>query len=128
MGYRSDVNIMAYAPEPVMTAFMAAQRIAGEKWLDDEFSTIKYIDTPTGTPHLMVHFVCEGVKWYEGYDDVASWVRMTSAIEEREDISLEYQRIGEECEDMVESYHGEDCRMYSYISRSIDYSLPKNTI
>ena len=134
MGYRSDVEIVIYGEEEHMVALIAAQRIKGAKWLkdDDCYEINKYHITPFNKPDIktsmvMIHASFQGVKWYDGYEDVDCWhelLRDAQAEHLSDRLSTEFVRVGEESGDIVEEYEGIDPEPYLYAVQSIDNTLP----
>ena len=134
MGYRSDVEIAIYGEEEHMVALIAAQRIEGAKWLEDEdyYDIRKYHITPYNKPDIkfsmvMIHASFQGIKWYDGYEDVDSWhklLRDAQAEHLSDHLCTEFVRVGEESNDIVEYYEGDDVQHYIYAVQSIDNTLP----
>jgi len=62
----------------------------------------------------------EGMKWYEGYEDVDSYMALFHSVKPYEDyIDAIYLRIGEDREDMEDEYYGLGYSLAS-IERSIE--------
>ena len=132
MGYRSEVSIAVYGDEAQMLALIAAQRIKGAKWLEDEheineYSQSLYGKPDTKTPMVMIHAKFDGIKWYDGYEDVDCWTALLEDAMENfsANVNTEFVRIGEENEDMEVEYDGENVQFYTGVSREILKNLPQ---
>jgi hypothetical protein len=131
MGYRSDVSIAIYAPEPEMTAFVASQRLKHEAWFNWKHQINKYTkscvddkDNRYDETWLVLHAEFEGTKWYGSYDDVASWLRCIQEAQ-RLDLNTEFVRVGEEDEDIETDYYGDWCDYHLGVHRTIYQDFPK---
>jgi len=131
MGYRSDVSIAIYAPEPEMTAFIAAQRLKQAAWIKDRYHVNKYVTRcvdDNGSKYdktivlILAEFDC--VKWYSHFDDVSCWVRCIGDAQGL-NLNTEFVRIGDDYEDVETEYTGGDCSYHLGVTRSIEYNLPQ---
>ena len=132
MGYNSDVSIAVYGDEAQMLALIAAQRIKGAKWLEDEHEINEYSQSLYGkpdikTPMVMILAKFDGIKWYDGYEDVDCWTALLEDAMENfsANVNTEFVRIGEENEDMEVEYDGENVQFYTGVSREILKNLPQ---
>lgn len=125
MGYRSDVSITVYGKHKPMMGLLAAQKLTNSVWMEDEYEQYSYYDND-GELCLMIQAKFEGVKWYDGfYKEVDSWNQLVADTHSRDDICSEFIRIGEEHDDMTETYHGDGCVGYTFITRTLgSYGLP----
>ena len=112
MGYRSDVTIIVYPNSRHRDKFAALKLFVDEN-LPDEFEVIGEGD------RRYLHCHIEGVKWYDGYDEVQQYNKAFSEWDEMfadpDDPSVdegfqadpifhyEFMRIGEEYDDV--EYH-----------------------
>jgi hypothetical protein len=103
MGYRSDVTMIMYPSEGHRDKFALLKLYVDEN-LPDEFEVIGEGD------RRYLHCYIDGVKWYEGYEEVdvytrafSEWEGMFRDEEEPEAPLFHYEfiRIGEEYEDVV---------------------------
>jgi hypothetical protein len=102
MGYRSDVTIVMY---PKRKEDFAALKLYADETFPDKFEVA---GRHAGDKYL--HCYIDGVKWYEGYEEVdvytrafSEWEGMFRDEEEPEAPLFHYEfiRIGEEYEDVV---------------------------
>ena len=101
MGYRSDVTIMMY---PKRKEDFAMLKLFVAENLPDEFEEH---EASSGLRYLLLEF--EGIKWYEGYEEVDVYTRafsewhykFTESENEEPVFHYEFVRIGEEYEDIV---------------------------
>ena len=114
MGYRSDVTIVMYPQE---THDFALLKLFVDENLPDKFEVHENNNRTTGFKYLLLGF--NGIKWYEGYEEVDVYTRAFSEwesmfIDEADPhgepiFHYEYMRIGEEYEDVVyECSYGSD--------------------
>ena len=103
MGYRSDVTIIMYPKFGHRDKFAALKLYVDEN-LPDQFEVVG-----EGYDRYL-HCYIDGVKWYEGYEEVdvytrafSEWEGMFRDEEEQEAPLFHYEfiRIGEEYEDVV---------------------------
>ena len=103
MGYRSDVTIIMYPKFGHRDKFAALKLYVDEN-LPDQFEVVG-----EGYDRYL-HCYIDGVKWYEGYEEVdvytrafSEWEGMLRDEEEPEAPLFHYEfiRIGEEYEDVV---------------------------
>jgi hypothetical protein len=116
MGYRSDVALAFYADNdenwPPMRLWLNAYKprsIEADSYRDDE-----------GKHRIIVQFF--SVKWYESYGDVQeimTWY--TEYISNFEGIGgcSEYVRLGEEVDDIVTEYNGDNVQYILGVMRDI---------
>jgi hypothetical protein len=103
MGYRSDVTIMMY---PKNEKDFAALKLYVDENLPDKFEVR---EGGRGDKYLLLEF--DGIKWYEGYEEVDVYTRAFSEWEDtfRDEADpegepifhYEFMRIGEGYEDVV---------------------------
>jgi len=123
MGYRSNVAIAIYGLEAPMVAFIAASRLKED--FTEVFKECEIYPYKGGT-HLMLLAQFNGVKWYDGYEDVDRWTKFVSlATEQDEFINTEFVRIGEENDDNEHDYSGPDVEWHLGISREVYTDLPQ---
>ena len=123
MGYRSDVAIAIYGEEDQMVAFIAASRLKED--FTEVFKECEIYPYQGGT-HLMLSAQFDGVKWYDGYEDVDRWNKFVRLAEEHyESINTEYVRVGEETDDNVHNYGGPDPEWHLGIRREVYTDLPE---
>ena len=131
MGYRSDVAVAIYGEEGQMAAFIAATRLqenVAEVFLECEIYPYLHtaFDSKNDTPMVMLTAQLDGVRWYDGYADVARWNRFIVLAQDHDDhINCEYARIGEENEDTEFQFNGPDVQFHLSISREISVDLPQ---
>ena len=104
MGYRSDVTIIMYPSADHRDKF-AALKLYVDETLPDEFEVIGEGD------RRYLHCYIDGIKWYEGYEEVDVYTRAFSEWEDtfRDEADpegepifhYEFMRIGEGYEDVV---------------------------
>ncbi len=134
MGYRSDVTVVIYGEKDDVTAFVAGEKIHGKpKGLDhhplDEptsgYHERHVYDYGKGNHNTMMEFNWWDVKWYDSYPEVNYWTNLASVWEEAfPRLSMEFVRVGEEVDDNITNYYGDDCQYHLNISREITKSLP----
>ena len=132
MGYNSDVSIAVYGDEAQMLALIAAQRIKGAKWLEDEHEINEYSQSLYGkpdikTPMVMILAKFDGIKWYDGYEDVDCWTALLEDARENfsANVNTEFVRVGEETEDTETFFTGDNLYYYTGVSREILTNLPQ---
>lgn len=86
MGYRSDVEIVVYAPEEIFLAWIASIRLNKPDLYKDMRQHAEILETyfqyrGKDTKYLMMHVEFNGVKWYPSYEDVKIWEGMISDID-----------------------------------------------
>ena len=105
MGYRSDVTIVMY---PKNEKDFAALKLYADETFPDQFEVHEH-----GFKYLLLEI--EGIKWYEGYEEVDVYTRAFSEWEQvfadpnrdptRSEhapiFHYEFMRVGEEYEDVV---------------------------
>ena len=99
MGYRSEV-VLAVA-EKVMPQFLATMAKSPETrrlCFQDHCDMVKDY---YGKGNIL--FRWDGIKWYEGYEEVDSLTNFMDWCDEEDDNEIEYRfvRVGEEYEDIV---------------------------
>lgn len=112
MGYRSDVTIVMY---PKRKEDFNILKLYADETFPDKFEVCEDNNRIEGFRYLMLEF--EGIKWYEGYEEIDVYTRAFSGWDnlfrdeyEPESGSLfhyEFLRIGEDYEDIVK-----DCSEY----------------
>jgi hypothetical protein len=137
MGYRSDVAIQIYGGsnrEEALTKITELKRFIKESFDElsdpskgDINSLISSSEQDTGKDFWItvdgvdeLFFFASDVKWYEGFVDVDYF---EAIVEKARDIDLnvEYIRIGEETDDIIMDFSGDDCEYRMSVNRSIDY-------
>ena len=106
MGYRSDVTIVMY---PKRKEDFALLKLYADETFPDTFEVHEDNNRIEGFRYLMLEF--EGIKWYEGYEEIDVYTRAFSEWDtlfrdeaEPDDEPLfhyEFVRIGEDYEDIV---------------------------
>lgn len=81
MGYRSDVEIVVYAPEKQFVAWIAGLRLSKPELFKDMEQHAKILETSfeggeSPPKYLMMHVCFDNVKWYPSYTDVDRWEDM----------------------------------------------------
>ena len=126
MGYRSNVEIVIYGPTDRVTAFIAAQRVLGAKWMEYEHDVTAYHRPYKPEEHwTMIHAAYHDVKWYEGYDEVQAWNALMNDVADDDFLNYEYVRVGEEYEDVECEVHGSEREYFIYPSRDIIRDFPQ---
>ena len=133
MGYRSDVAIAIYGPEPAMLALIAADRmkensILREDWGDIE--NIRYLgsDGPKRQPFRLLLARFQSVKWYPRFPDVAQWYDLMELVRERyldRGLCYEFLRVGEDFDDIACDRMGEDAEFFLDTVTTITVDTPK---
>lgn len=122
MGYRSDVAyLIKFAKKDDFIGFVTECRLSPDTqkcFEDDDFE----VDEVQFALRMKVY----DVKWYESFEDVqchtALWDKARARYDEHEvEVSGGFVRIGEELEDVIEEYFGDD-EPYDEVrvNRSID--------
>ena len=103
MGYRSDVTIVMY---PKRKEDFAALKLYADETFPDKFEVA---GRHAGDKYLLLGF--DGIKWYEGYEEVDVYTRAFSEWEDtfRDEADpegeaifhYEFMRIGEDYDDIV---------------------------
>jgi len=132
MGYRSDVSILIYGDDADVVAFKASERLKGHKGTDyhplDEPTSNNYHERftwHTNEGDTMLEFNWFGIKWYDTYPEIAYWEQLKSLFEQAfPSLHMEFARIGEQTEDIVTEYLGNDCQYYLAIERTIYKDIP----
>lgn len=123
MGYRSDVAYMIKFSSPEdYWGFIAESKCDPDttKCWEDDFESFKQNDKL-----LAIQFACEGVKWYDDYEDVKCHMSLWEKARDRrkiDNISCDgyYARIGEDLDDIDERNFGNDPPFdYVCVERSI---------
>ena len=131
MGYNSDVSIAVYGDEAQMLALIAAQRIKGAKWLEDDgcYAVRKYGNARIahGFRMLMIYASFESVSWTTHYPWVASWIELLSDAMENfgDNINTEFVRIGDDTDDIEQEYDGNNVHCYTGVTRELHQEFPK---
>jgi len=123
MGYRSEVAYkIKFEKKDDFWGFIAEAKLDPETALcfhEDEEDYFKVLED-----EYEIRFYCDSVKWYESYPEVMAHQALWDKASERDDEGIEvsgaFCRIGEETEDMVEEYFGEDPYEMVRISRSLE--------
>ena len=132
MGYRSDVSILIYGDDADVVAFKASERLKGWKGTDrhplDEPTNNNYHERftwHTNDGDTMLEFNWFGIKWYDTYPEIAYWEQLKSLFEQAfPSLHMEFARIGEQADDIVTEYLGNDCQYYLAIERNIYKDIP----
>ena len=137
MGYRSDVAIQIYGGsnrEEALTKITELKRFIKESFDElsdpskgDVNSLITQSEQDTGKDFWItvdgvdeLFFFASDVKWYEGFVDVDYFQAIVEKAGEL-DLNVEYIRIGEETDDIIMDFSGDDCEYRMSVNRSIDY-------
>lgn len=136
MGYRSEVRSVIYGTEEIIDAFVAKDKLLGEKSLffnifKDEVQIYQHLRDAV----KIIELHCVDVKWYDELDpDVKAWEQLMSEVEQldadlmeaddnttptRKFIHAEFARIGDELDDNEHKYYGQDCWWLLNINREI---------
>lgn len=130
MGYRSEVAYqIVLKDKKLLNEFIAKVMMLG----GDICNALKEceIEAPTeGREEYYINFYASDVKWYESYPDVQGHEKLRAlALEwfDEEDVGVNFIRIGEELEDIVEEYEGHladwtDLRVHRSIDIPFDHS------
>jgi len=131
MGYRSDVSILIYGDDKNIVAFKAGERLKGHKGteyhpLDEPLTDYHERFTwHTNDGDTMLEFNWFGIKWYDTYPEIAYWEQLKSLFEQAfPSLHMEFARIGEQTDDIVTEYFGNDCQYYLAVERTIYKDIP----
>jgi hypothetical protein len=124
MGYRSEVAYqIVLKDKKLLNEFIAKIMVLGgfeRKALEE--CEIEVLDN--GRKECFINFYANDVKWYESYPDVEGHEKLRElALEwfDHDAVGVNFIRIGEELEDIVEEYEGELADWTELrVSRSID--------
>ena len=129
MGYRSEVAYqIVLKDKKLLNEFIAKVMVLGgyERKALEECQ----IETSTHVEECFINFYANDVKWYESYPDVEGHEKLRAlALEwfEHDDVGVNFIRIGEELEDIVEEYEGELADWTELrVNRSIDVPFDSN--
>ena len=110
MGYRSEVAYqIVFKDRETTNKFIARIMMLGgyeRKALEE--CQIEVLDN--GREECFINFYASDVKWYDDYPDVQGHEKLRElALEwfDHDDVGVNFIRIGEEIEDIVEEYEGE---------------------
>jgi len=137
MGYRSDVAIQIYGGsnrEEALTKITELKQFIKESFDElsdpskgDVNSLITQSEQDTGKDFWItvdgvdeLFFFASDVKWYEGFVDVDYFQAIVEKAGEL-DLNVEYIKIGEETDDIIMDFSGDDCEYRMSVNRSIDY-------
>ena len=120
MGYRSDVKAVFYTSDK-------EQWPALRLFVDENFPEVLKGDLEVigSTVYSGYVFSCNGVKWYDGYDDVKAFNKCVEAytelIEGETELPWVYEfiRIGEDTDD-IETENAGNCDYVLQVRREID--------
>ena len=132
MGYRSDISIIIYGDDKDVTAFVAGERLKGHEGIEyhplDAPTSNKYHERftwHTDDGDTMLEFNWFSFKWYESYPEVAYWEQLMSLFEQAfPSLHMEFVRIGENTEDIVVEYYGDNPQYYMTVERAIFKDIP----
>jgi|APFre7841882654_1041346.scaffolds.fasta_scaffold57018_2 hypothetical protein len=123
MGYRSEVAYqIVLKDKKLLNEFIAQIMVLGgyERKALEECQ----IETSTHAEECFINFYANDVKWYDGYPDVQGHEKLRELALEwfnHADVGVNFIRIGEELEDIVEEYEGELADWTELrVNRSID--------
>jgi hypothetical protein len=123
MGYRSEVAYqIVLKDKTTLNDFIARVMVLGgyERKALEECQ----IETSDKAEECFINFYASDVKWYDDYPDVQGHEKLRQlALEwfDHDDVGVNFIRIGEELEDIVEEYEGELADWTELrVNRSID--------
>jgi|TARA_B110000285_G_C14598940_1_gene369734 hypothetical protein len=132
MGYRSDVSILIYGDTNDVVAFVAGERLKGHKGIDHH-----PLDEPLTDSHernkyeynnqTVLEFIWWDIKWYDTYPEIAYWSMLESVWEDafsNTSLCMEVARVGENTDDILMDYYGNNPEFYLNVSRAITTDLP----
>jgi hypothetical protein len=123
MGYRSDIKAVFYTSDKEQ--WPALRLFVDENFPEALKGDLEMIGSSTYCGYV---FSCEGVKWYDGYDDVKAYNKFVADYEELienaegdEELPWMYEflRIGEDTED-IEATQAGDAQYLLRVRREID--------
>lgn len=106
MGYRSEVAYqIVFKDKATINEFIAKIMVLGGY----ERKALEECQIEGGEDSWFINFYASDVKWYDGYADVDGHEKLRElALEwfDHADVGVNFIRIGEETEDIVEEYEG----------------------
>jgi hypothetical protein len=124
MGYRSDIAYkIAFNNKEDFWGFIAEAKLDPDTALcfDDKENEGNF---QVDEEKYEIRFLAESVKWYSEYDEVKCHEKLFDKARERHDdnevaVDGAFCRVGEEMDDLVEEYFGDDPYELVRISRQI---------
>jgi hypothetical protein len=129
MGYRSDVAIAITGDKEVIDAIVAKMKLTMPEILTIDYWHFDFEDE-------RIVFTANDVKWYDGYEDVSKIITWHKEVEKMYDeaqfsttdpvdpmstLCGKFVRIGENMEDTVEEYFGNDYLDFPEVIRHINW-------
>ncbi len=129
MGYRSDVAIAITGDKEVIDAIVAKMKLTMPEILTLDCWHFDFEDE-------RIVFTANDVKWYDGYEDVSKIITWHKEVEKMYDESQfsttdpvdpmstlcgKFVRVGENMDDTVEEYFGNDYLDFPEVSRHINW-------
>ena len=125
MGYYSEVRYLVGGEKEVMTAMLAAWRLADK---DAATQLDEVVIVPYREDKLLLSFHMENGKWYESFSDVGMHMRFLDFTEDYE-VQGVFLRIGEDDADIEACSYGltdHDLYQYLYTSRTLHCDIYVN--
>ena len=132
MGYRSDVTILIYGETNEVVAFVAGERLKKkpateyhplDEPLTDRHESNKFeYDSTT-----VLEFIWWDIKWYDTYPEIDYWERLMSLWADAfstTSLCMEVARVGENSDDIITDYYGDNPEYFLNVSRAITTDLP----
>ena len=125
MGYRSDVAIAITGDKEVIGAIVAKMKLTMPEILTMDHWHFDFEDE-------RIVFTANDVKWYDGYEDVDKIITWHKEVEKMYDEALsnddpmatlcgKFVRVGENMDDTVEEYFGNDYLDFPEVIRHINW-------
>lgn len=125
MGYRSDVAIAITGDKEVIGAIVAKMKLTMPEILTMDYWHFDFEDE-------RIVFTANDVKWYDGYEDVDMIITWHKEVEKMYDEALsnddpmatlcgKFVRVGENMDDTVEEYFGNDYLDFPEVIRHINW-------
>lgn len=115
MGYKSDVAILLYGEQLTVHTFFNSWK---EKWkgnAEDKYGEIDHATSedvmtegaePDGS--VWYKFLFDGIKWYSDTIFARAFEDMCESCSDLDNIVVEFARIGEDTDDTVHEWHGDE--------------------
>jgi len=121
MGYRSDITVVIYGSECNAEKYEALRVLMPTTFAEAygmwdgcaEWDTL----------HKTLIFRIEDVKWYETYPEVTAFTKMLETLTDELDYNYEMVRLGENYEDIEQTFGGSDVDYILCVQRSVDINF-----
>ncbi len=121
MGYRSDITVVIYGSECNAEKYEALRVLMPTTFA--EVYGVWERCAEWNTRHNTLIFRITDVKWYETYPEVIAFTKMLGTLADELDYNWEMVRLGENYEDIEQTFGGSDGDYILCVHRGVDINF-----